>query len=97
MFCNNEIALMNRRLLQTIPRRYSGFPRGLAAKAHAIQAFEVENVRLLAIIQKKVDERNAIVARVSCNCKDIIIFYFDSSCSWKKGDRPPTTSSRLKS
>jgi len=64
VFCNNEIALMNRRLLQTVPRRYSGFRRGLAAKAHAIQAFEVENARLLAIIQKKVDERNAIVARL---------------------------------
>lgn len=58
---------MNRRLLQVIPRRWPGFHRhGIASKAHAIETFEAENERLLAIIQKKDDERNAIVARVSC-------------------------------
>lgn len=55
---------MNRRLLNTVTRGYAGFRRCVATKAHAIQAFETENARLLAIIQKKADERNAIVARV---------------------------------
>ncbi|KLO15191.1 peptide chain release factor 1, partial [Schizopora paradoxa] len=55
---------MNRRFLQSVARGYAGFRRGVATKAHAIQAFEKENARLLAIIQKKAEERNAIVARL---------------------------------